>query len=125
MKPKCRKCESGANEMEAVPRKRRAGCDKQLPVHDFDKRSQGRLRAPRNNCEEKPKGKMKTRKRCENEFLLDVFDRKEMNKGWYGACRACAHPAREKCGTRRTTRCPYYLRAKDHAKLCDKCEKKE
>ena len=66
---------------------------------------------------------MRTCKRCESEFPLDAFGRN--TKGWYDVCRECAYPVCEKCGVKRTTRCPFSPLAKNQAKLCEKCDKKE
>ena len=107
------------------PLKTCAACGDDLPREAFGKYDSYHVRAKCKKCEEDAKGKTKTCKRCEKDLPMDAFEKKKGRRERYEVCSTCQHPLCSKCGTKRKSIWSPSPKAKDPARLCDKCEKKE
>ena len=105
--------------------KKCAGCSEDLPWDAFDKYDSYHAHGKCKKCEENAEGKMKTCKRCKDELPKSAFNKLKGRYERYDVCAACQHPSCAKCGAERKSIWKPNPRAKDPAKLCDKCERKE
>ena len=83
-------CEKAEEVTKNTETKHCAGCDKQLPVHDFEQRSRGRYRAQCKICEKVkkklPKG-MRVCVDCEATLPQKAFLKYE--NGYHKKCKRC------------------------------------